>query len=105
MYHCSVVTHIGQENYVYTNLCNISETYKIKDVKIPRNKPIMVLDYWSNNIEEDFHLRNPDNINLSDKSTTQGVKNVMNNMVIHVKSMEQGMMEPQDKPLNQIMRA
>ena len=64
---------------------------KIKDFNSPRNEPLIVLDYWLNKIEEYFHLRNLDNINLSEKSTTQDVTNVMNIMVKHVNSMEQGM--------------
>ena len=64
---------------------------KIKDFNSPRNKPLVVLDFWSKNIEEYFYLRNPANINLYEKSTTQDVKNVMNSMVKHVNSMEQGM--------------
>ena len=49
------------------------------------------------NIEEYFHLRNSDDINLFDKSTTQNVKNSTNNMVNHVNSMELGMIVLQEK--------
>ena len=66
MYHRSVRTHIFLENYVYTKLFKSSEKSKIKDCNSPRNKPLIVLDYWSNNIEEYFHQRNPDNINISE---------------------------------------
>ena len=51
----------------------------------------MFPDYWSNNIEKDFQLCNPDKVNLLEKSTTQEVKNVVNTIVKHVNSMEQGM--------------
>ena len=44
-----------------------------------------------------FHLRNHYNINIFDKSTTQYVKNVMNSTMKHVNSMEQGMIELQEK--------
>ena len=70
---------------------------KIKDFNSPRNDPLIVLDYWSNNIEEYFHLRNPDNIDLSEKYTTQDVTNIMNSMVKHVSYTEQGMLGIQDK--------
>ena len=56
------------------------------------NKPLIVIDYWSKEIEEYFYIRTPDKNNLSDKSTTQDVKNVMNIMVKHVNSMEKGML-------------
>ena len=69
----------------------------IKDYNSPSNKLLIVLDYWSNKIEEDFHLCNSDCIKLSEKSTTQNVTNVLNIMVKHVKSMEQGMIELQEK--------
>ena len=87
MYHCYVETHIGHKNYINTNLCESTKTSKIKDFNSPRNKPLIILDYWSNNIEEHFHLRNPDNINISDKYTTQGVTKVMSSMVTHFNSM------------------
>ena len=70
---------------------------KIKDFNSPSNKPLIVLDYWSKNIEEDFHLRNSDNINLYYKSTTHDVKNVMNIMLKHVSSIEQVMIGIQEK--------
>ena len=65
MYHFSVGTHIGQENFVYTKLCKSSEKFKIKDFNSPRNELQIVLDYCSKNIEEYLHLRNPDDINIS----------------------------------------
>ena len=64
MYCHYVVTHIGHKNYVYTNLCNSAEKSKIKDFNCPRNEPRIIIDYWSNKIEEDFNLHNPDNINI-----------------------------------------
>ena len=63
----------------------------------PRNKPLIVIDYGSKKVEEYFHLRNPDNINLFEKYTAQNVTNLMNTMVKHVNSMEQGMVGLQDK--------
>ena len=59
----------------------------MKDFNSSRNKSLIVLDCWSKNIEEYFHLRNTNNINISDKYTTQDVTNVMNTMVNHFKSM------------------
>ena len=70
IYHRSVGNYLVHKSYVYTNLCKCAKKSKIKDFNIPRNKPLIVLDYWSKNIEEDFHICNPDNINLSGKSTT-----------------------------------
>ena len=70
---------------------------QIKDFNSPRNKPLTFIDYLSDNIEEYFHIRNTDNINLSDKSTTQDVTNIMTTMVKHFKSMEQGMIGLQKK--------
>ena len=95
MYHCSVGTHLGHKNYIYTKLCKCSQ--KIKDFKISSSEPLVVLDHWSNKIEEYFHLVNPDNNNLSEKYTTQDVKNVISSMVNHVNSMEQGIIVLQDK--------
>ena len=60
------------------------------DINSPRNEPLIVLEYWSNNIEEYFQLRKPNNINLYDKSTAQDVTNAMNTMVKHANYMEQG---------------
>ena len=79
----------------YTPSCE-SVPKKIKDFNSPRNEPLIVLYYWSKNIEEYFHLHNPDNINLPEKYTTQDVKNVMNRMVKHVNSMEQVMIVIQE---------
>ena len=87
MHHSSVGTHLVHENCIYTKLFKCTKKAKIKDFNSPRNEPLIVLDYWSNNIEEYFHLRNPDNINLSEKSTTQNVKNALDSMVKHVNSM------------------
>ena len=97
MYHLSVGTHLGHDKYVYTKLCKISKKYKITDFNSPRNEPLNALEYCSKNIEEYFHLRNPDKINLSDESITQDVKTVMNIMVKHVNYMEQGMIGLQYK--------
>ena len=91
MYHRYVGTHLGHDNYVYNKLWKSSKKPKIKYIKSPKNEPLIVLDHWSRNIEEDFHLRNPDKINLSEKSTTQDVTNVMKIMVKCVNSTEQGM--------------
>ena len=87
MYHHYVETHIGQENYVYTNLCNCPKKEKIKDFNSPRKKPLIVLDYWPKKIEEYFHLRDPGNVNLSEKSTAQDVKILINIMLKHVNFM------------------
>ena len=64
---------------------------KIKDFNNTRNKQLIVLEYWSKNIEEYFHQHNPNIIYLSEKDTTQDVTNVMNRMEEHVNSMDQGM--------------
>ena len=69
---------------------------KTKDFNSPRNKPTIVIDYWSKKVEGYFHLRNPDTFNISEKSTTHDVTNVMNTMVNHINSMEQGMIGIQD---------
>ena len=91
MYHRYVGTHFGHENCVYNNLCKSAKKSKINYFNSPRNEPLIVIDYWSKNIEEYFHLSNPDNINLYEKSTTQDMTNIVNSMVKHFKSMEQGM--------------
>ena len=83
MYHCYFGTHIGHEKCLYTKCVKKG---KINYFNIPRNKPLIVLDYWSKKIEEDFHLRNHDNINISEKSTTQYMINVMNRMMKHFNS-------------------
>ena len=57
---------------------------------------MIVLEYWSKNIEEYFHLNNPDKNNTSDKSTAQNGKNATNVIVKHVNSMRQVMIGPQD---------
>ena len=49
-------------------------------------EPLIVLDYWPNKIEGYFNLRNPDNIIISEKYTTQDMTNVMNIMVNHFNS-------------------
>ena len=69
----------------------------MKDFKIPRNKSLFFIEYWSKNIEEDFHQHNPDHVNLSGKYTTQDVINVMNSMANHVNSTDQGMIQLQEK--------
>ena len=91
MYHHSFGTHLWHSNYVYTKVYKSTEKSKIMDINSPRNEPLIVLEYWSKNIEEYFHLHNPDNINLYEKSTTQDMTNIVNSMVKHFKSMEQGM--------------
>ena len=93
MYNCYIGIHLVHENYVYTKLCKCDKKYKIKDFNSPRNEPLIVLDYWSINIEEYFHLRNPDNIDLSDKSTTQDVTNVTNSVVNYVNYMDYGLQD------------
>ena len=65
-------------------MCKITKNSKIKDFNSPRNESLIVLDYWSKKTEETFHLFIPFNINLSEKSTTQDVTNVMNSMVKHI---------------------
>ena len=51
------------------------------------NEPLIVLKFWLKNIEEDFHIYNPEN-NLSEIYTTQNLTNTMNNMVNTVNYME-----------------
>ena len=97
MYHRSVGNHIVHEDYVYTKLCKSAQKSKIKDFNSPTNEPLIVIDYWSKKIEEDFRICNPDNINISHKYTTQDVTNVMNIMLKHAKSMKQGMIGIQGK--------
>ena len=70
---------------------------KTKYFNSPRNEPLIVLEYWPKNIEEKFNLRNPDNNNIYERSTTQDVKNVINSMLNHVNSMEQGIIVTQEK--------
>ena len=70
---------------------------KIRYLKSPRNKPLIILVYWSKKIEEDFNLHNPDRINLSEKYKTHDVKILTNSMVKHVNSMEQGVIGLQGK--------
>ena len=80
----------------YTPSCeSVPKKNQINDFNSPRNEPIIVLDYWSNNIEEDFHLRNPNNIYIFEKTTTKDVTDSMNIMVKHVKYMEQVMIQLQ----------
>ena len=78
-------------------MCKIAEKFKIKNLNSPRNKPLIILKYWSNNIEETFRLRNPDNNNISNKSTTQDLTNVMNATVNHVNYMGKFMIVLQEK--------
>ena len=66
LYYRSAGMHLGRNKYVYTNMYKSAEKSKINDFNSPRNKPLIILNYWSKNIEEYFHLRNPDNINLSE---------------------------------------
>ena len=95
IYYRSVGNHIGHKNYIYTKLWKCTKKNQINDLNSPRNEPIIVLDYWSNNIEEDFHLRNPNNIYIFEKPTTKDVTDLMNVMVKHVKYMEQVMIRLQ----------
>ena len=96
IYNSSVGTHPGHKNNVYNKLYKSSEKSKIKDFNSPRNYALLVVDYWSKKIEENFHLNNPGNIILSDKFTTQDVTYVMITMVKNRNSMEQGMTGLQD---------
>ena len=76
----------------YKLICaRVTKKAKIKAFDSPRNEALVVLDYWSNNIKEYVHIRIPDNINLSDKYTTQNVKNSIHTTAKHVNSMVQGM--------------
>ena len=76
---------------IYTpSFARVSKS-KIKYFKSPRNKPLIILDYCSKKIEEDFNLHNPGRIYLSDKYTTRDVRNIINIMINHINSMEQGM--------------
>ena len=61
MYHYSPGTYIVHGNYIYTNMCKSSGNSKIDDLNIPKNEPLLVLEYWSKKIEEKIHLCNPDN--------------------------------------------
>ena len=70
---------------------------KINEFNSPRNNPLIFPDYWSKKTEEDFNLRNPDNINLSLKYTTQDLTNVMNSMTKHVNNTEKVMIWIQEK--------
>ena len=97
MHQISVGTHVGHEKYVYTKLCKSAEKSKIKDFNRPRNEPLIILDYCSKNIEEDFHLHSSENIYLSEKYAAKDLKNLMNTTVKHVNSMEQGMVGIQEK--------
>ena len=79
---------------MYTPSCaRVPKKSKIKDFNSNRNEPLIVLDYWSKSIEEDFHICNPENINISDKYKSHDVTNVMNSMVKHANYMEQGKIE------------
>ena len=66
MYYCAVRMNLGCDKYVYTKLFKSSEKEKIKYFNSNRNDSLIILDYWSKNIEEYFHLRSPKNINLSE---------------------------------------
>ena len=82
----------------YTPICaRVLKIYKIKYFNRPRNEPLILIGYWSNNIEEYFHIYKPDNNNKSEKYITHNMKNTMNTMVKHVGSMEQGMVGLQEK--------
>ena len=65
----------------------------------PINKPLIGIDYLSKNIEEYFHLCNPEKNNLSEKYTTQDVTNAMKSIVKHVNPMEKGMIGLQDNSI------
>ena len=97
MHHRSVGTHLGHENYIYTNLCKSTKKSKPKDFNSSRNEPLIVIDYWSKNTEKYFHLRNPDTSHLAETSTTQDVTTLIITTVKHVNYMEQGMTGLQDK--------
>ena len=97
MYHHFIGTHIVKKNYVYTNLCKCAKKYKTRDFNSPRNDSLIVIYYSSHKIEEYFHLRNPDNINISEKYTTWDIIFLINSMVELVKSIEQGMIAIQEK--------
>ena len=75
----------------YAQGCASVPKIKINYFNSPRNKPLIVLGYWSKNIEVYSRLCNPDNINQCEKPKTHNVKNEINSMVKHVKYMEQGM--------------
>ena len=74
-----------------------AEKSKIKDLNSPSNEPLIFLDCWSKNIEEDYNLRNPDNIDISEKSKTKDVTNVIHSMVRNFNSREQGTIGLQEK--------
>ena len=92
MYHFAIGLHIVHDNDIYINMCKSAKKYKINYSNSPTNKPLIVLDYWLKKIEKDLHLGNPGNIKLSDR-----YENVINAMVNHVNSMEQGMIVLQYK--------
>ena len=97
MYHCSVVTYLGNNNFVYTKLFKCDKKTKIKYFNSPRNVELIVLDYWPKKFVEDFHLLNPRNINLSYKYTAYDVNILTNIMVKHVNCLEEGMIRIQEK--------
>ena len=66
LYYHSAGMHLGCNKYVYNNMYKSAEKSKINYFYNPRNKPLIILNYWSKNIEEYFYLCNPDNINLSE---------------------------------------
>ena len=87
MYHRYIETHIGHKNYEYTKLRNSAGKSKMKDFNSPRDDPLIFIDCLSNNIKEYFHLCKPDNINLSEKSKINYVKDIINTVVKHFNSM------------------
>ena len=97
MYHFYFGTHIVHHCYVYTKLIKSAKKSKIKDFNIPRNKPLIVLGYWWNNIQEGFHLRNPANINPSDSYTAQDGTSFIFTMVKRVNYMEQVVIRRKEK--------
>ena len=65
MNHRSVVTILVTRT-MYTKICaKEQKRSKINDFNSPRNKLLIVLDYFSNKIEEDFYILNPESINPS----------------------------------------
>ena len=66
MYHCYFEINLCHNSYVYANMCKSDEKFKIKDFNSPSNEPQIVLGYFPKNFEEYFHLRNSDNINISE---------------------------------------
>ena len=58
MYIFFVGMHIVCDN-LYTNICKSDEKDKKEVFSSTEDEPLIVLDYWSKNIEEYFHTRHP----------------------------------------------